>query len=255
VFDKNIMKNLFYFLVIFLVQNSFALPIDFSDWIIVEGENAQLDVGKITGTAKGDTYSLDIYSSSSLQSDVYFKFSDFYPSLNTAFYTFALHYGNASGNLNDETSPLIYFGGNYDSCYAVAKNGEDVFTSFLGESNFSDDVSLFIRKDELTQSLEFGYILNEEYSKVLMVISPEEQSLLGEMKCRITLGMGGLGYIYPDYEISPVSIGDTTIPEVDVVSAWYVITGTTTAIPEPSTYAMIFGAIALGFVAYRRKNS
>ena len=26
------------------------------------------------------------------------------------------------------------------------------------------------------------------------------------------------------------------------------------AIPEPSTYAMIFGAIALGFVAYRRRK-
>ena len=28
----------------------------------------------------------------------------------------------------------------------------------------------------------------------------------------------------------------------------------TLAIPEPSTYAMIFGAIALGFVAYRRRK-
>ena len=26
------------------------------------------------------------------------------------------------------------------------------------------------------------------------------------------------------------------------------------AVPEPSTYAMIFGAIALGFVAYRRRK-
>ncbi|MBQ2722281.1 MAG: PEP-CTERM sorting domain-containing protein [Opitutales bacterium] len=25
-------------------------------------------------------------------------------------------------------------------------------------------------------------------------------------------------------------------------------------VPEPSTYAMIFGAIALGFVAYRRRK-
>ena len=29
---------------------------------------------------------------------------------------------------------------------------------------------------------------------------------------------------------------------------------TTAAVPEPSTYAMIFGAIALGFVAYRRRK-
>jgi hypothetical protein len=28
-----------------------------------------------------------------------------------------------------------------------------------------------------------------------------------------------------------------------------------TAVPEPSTYAAIFGALALGFVAYRRRRS
>ena len=32
------------------------------------------------------------------------------------------------------------------------------------------------------------------------------------------------------------------------------ITGSTAAVPEPSTYAAIFGAIALGFVAYRRRK-
>jgi len=31
-------------------------------------------------------------------------------------------------------------------------------------------------------------------------------------------------------------------------------TGKLTVVPEPSTYAMIFGAIALGFVAYRRRK-
>ncbi len=32
-----------------------------------------------------------------------------------------------------------------------------------------------------------------------------------------------------------------------------IVTGSKVAVPEPSTYAMIFGAIALGFVVYRRR--
>ena len=45
------------------------------------------------------------------------------------------------------------------------------------------------------------------------------------------------------------SVGGGTID-----SKYLTLSSTVTVVPEPSTYAVIFGAIALGFVAYRRRK-
>ena len=47
------------------------------------------------------------------------------------------------------------------------------------------------------------------------------------------------------------TVGDA---EGSIASSFATLSQTVTAVPEPSTYAVIFGAIALGFVAYRRRK-
>ena len=66
---------------------------------------------------------------------------------------------------------------------------------------------------------------------------------------------------FSGYDESIFSIGGfnenfyTTDLSYDEVSRNVVLTVTASAIPEPSTYALAFGALALGFVAYRRKRA
>ena len=65
-----------------------------------------------------------------------------------------------------------------------------------------------------------------------------------------------------DYLTVMISIDPALVPCVEngngaslpANNLQFTMTGTTAAVPEPSTYAMIFGAIALGFVAYRRRK-
>jgi hypothetical protein len=53
--------------------------------------------------------------------------------------------------------------------------------------------------------------------------------------------------IFKGYEDKEVLCDQIVGGEYDGFYSYYVI-------PEPSTYAMIFGALALGFVAYRRRK-
>ena len=65
-----------------------------------------------------------------------------------------------------------------------------------------------------------------------------------------------------DYLTVMISIDPTLVPCVEggngaslpANNLQFTMTGSTAAVPEPSTYAAIFGAIALGFVAYRRRK-
>ena len=65
-----------------------------------------------------------------------------------------------------------------------------------------------------------------------------------------------------DYLTVMISIDPALVPCVEdgngvslpANNLQFTMTGSTAAVPEPSTYAAIFGAIALGFVVYRRRK-
>ena len=110
--------------------------------------------------------------------------------------------------------------GNYSSDY----KGTDL--TLIGKA---DNVSVNDMKDGvLLENLNWN-ISEEDY--ITFVIKPDDTVLLP------AFNDGGTG----------ASLGMGT-------GASLTITGSTAAVPEPSTYAAIFGAIALGFVAYRRRK-
>ena len=84
-----------------------------------------------------------------------------------------------------------------------------------------------------------------------------------ELKNGITIN--DLGFGNDDFVTFVISIDPSLIPQmtnsgegigIEATGSMFQLTftGTTAAVPEPSTYAAIFGALALGFAIYRRRK-
>ena len=94
-----------------------------------------------------------------------------------------------------------------------------------GEIANFDNLTLYLEDiDKLGETINLSNILSDNLSVVLAAL--EENDV-------VTIQFGS--------EIFSALVGENGI-------------ATITSVPEPSTYAMIFGAIALGFVAYRRRK-
>ena len=66
---------------------------------------------------------------------------------------------------------------------------------------------------------------------------------------------GGDEWVIPvSNENSYKFFGTNTAYEGNLDTSFFTLSKTVTAVPEPSTYAVIFGALALGFVVYRRRK-
>ena len=85
----------------------------------------------------------------------------------------------------------------------------------------------------------------------------------GEMYCFFTPSLvggelsGGNDWIAPESNSGKMVLNALTSdydPSFSVPASALTLSQTVTAVPEPSTYAVVFGALALGFVAYRRRK-
>ena len=100
---------------------------------------------------------------------------------------------------------------------------------------------------------------------VFTLISKIEDISLADMKAGVLLDNLNWNISDESYITLIMTVDETLVPAVfgntetagmslAASNAYITITGSTAAVPEPSTYAAIFGAIALGFVVYRRRK-
>lgn len=183
---------------------------------------------------------------------------------------------NADGTLVDEEysyalvadvnnkgfANLELFSGDVFTTGSYINNSENYLTISTGNligDDWEDPIPFLAAGTIKLDNDILGLSGNEE---VAIVVWNSQTSLAeGDKYVVFTPSLAGGGLSGGDEWVIPVSnensynfFGTNTAYYGNLDTSYFTLSQTVTAVPEPSTYAVIFGAIALGFVAYRRRK-
>lgn len=183
---------------------------------------------------------------------------------------------NADGTLVDEEysyalvadvnnkgfANLELFSGDVFTTGSYINNSENYLTISTGNligDDWEDPIPFLAAESIKLDNDILGLSGNEE---VAIVVWNSQTSLAeGDNYVVFTPSLAGGELSGGDEWVIPVSnensykfFGTNTAYYGNLDTSYFTLSQTVTAVPEPSTYAVIFGALALGFVAYRRRK-
>jgi hypothetical protein len=145
---------------------------------------------------------------------------------------------SSSGNLSDSFT---------DFSFSIEQNGEQrSYTNFTSIFEPTNWLFSFLDNGDMLISLPNSHLDQSQHMYDAVILYPENDS--GGIYFNYTvnrhIAISSSGYSYIGVEDYDASNPNQPLTPLELVF---------TAVPEPSTYALILGALVLGFVALRRK--
>ena len=194
---------------------------------------------------------------------------------------------SSAGVFYDEDSNIVT--NLYNFALVAARNDKDFTTFSLNVGDVISDKTQIGTSDYVTIKqgtlrdvgvgasivyMDTSWAFDETYLSDCGISEGDEVALLvwntnsstmseGDMYCCVNVQLAGGSttecgnWVVPSLSQNSVSDVFSLLDSVGggtIDSKYLTLSSTVTVVPEPSTYAVIFGAIALGFVAYRRRK-